>query len=64
MLESNELKKMDTKSLNMKLGTLKSELFTMQINKSTSGIEKTHLYKNLKKDIARVLTAINAIKGR
>jgi len=41
---------------------LKTQLFNLKFNKFTSGVEKPHKIKALKKEIARILTKQNATK--
>ncbi len=41
---------------------LKTQLFNLKFNKHTSGIEKPHKIKAIKKEIARMLTKANAAK--
>lgn len=59
MLDISELNKMDGADLNSKLSELRRNLFEMNLQKVTTTVEKPHLMKELKKDIARVLTALN-----
>lgn len=53
---------MDVKSIDLKLASVRKELFNLRIQKGTSGVEKPHLFKTLKKDIARLLT-VRKLKG-
>ncbi len=62
MLNSSEISKLSAKELTEKVATLKSELFNSKFNKFTTGTAKPHVVKQLKKDIARLLTAKNAKK--
>ena len=62
MLKSSEISKLSAKELTEKVTSLKVELFNKKFNKFTTGIEKSHTVKDLKKDIARLLTAKNAKK--
>lgn len=62
MLKSSEISKLSEKELTEKVATLKTELFNQKFNKFTTGTEKPHTVKVLKKDIARLLTALNAKK--
>lgn len=59
MLEMKELNKMSTSDLEKKLAGVKKELFDLNLQKNTSSVEKTHQFKALKKDIARLLTSLN-----
>jgi large subunit ribosomal protein L29 len=60
MLKTSEISKLSVKEINEKVASLKSELFNKKFNKFTTGTEKSHLVKELKKDIARLLTVKNA----
>lgn len=60
MLKMNEVASWENKAIDKKVEELRVELFNMNMQKSTSGIEKPHLIKEIKKDIARLLTAKNA----
>ena len=62
MLKTDEILKLSKKEINEKVISLKSELFTNKFTKFTTGTEKPHVAKDLKKDIARLLTAKNATK--
>lgn len=60
MLKISEISKLSAKELNGKVESLKSELFNQKFNKFTTGSDKPHVVKELKKDIARLLTFKNA----
>ena len=62
MLKTSDISKLSAKELTEKVGILKTELFNKKFNKFTTGNDKPHLVKELKKDIARLLTQKNAIK--
>ena len=62
MLDINELKGMDSKSLASKITELRGKIFGLKLQKVTSGLEKPHQLKDLKRDVARCLTALNAGK--
>jgi large subunit ribosomal protein L29 len=62
MLKSSEISKLSAKELTEKVAALKTELFNKKFNKFTTGTEKPHVVKQLKKDIARLLTQKNAKK--
>lgn len=63
MLKMSEVNKMDTASINVKVSELRKELFDLKLQKSTTNVEKPHLLKTIKKDIARLLTAANNKAG-
>lgn len=56
MLTNDDIKKMDDKALDRKVAELRLDVFQMKMQKTTSGIEKPHLIKEAKKNIARLLT--------
>jgi large subunit ribosomal protein L29 len=62
MLKTSEISKLSAKELTEKVATLKAELFTNRFTKFTTGSDKPHVVKQLKKDIARLLTVKNANK--
>jgi large subunit ribosomal protein L29 len=64
MLKTSEISKLSEKDLKTKVATLKAELFTNKFTKFTTGTEKPHVVKEVKKDIARLLTALNAKKTK
>jgi large subunit ribosomal protein L29 len=59
MLELSEIKDWSDSQIENKVSELRKELFTYKMQKTTTGLEKTHLLKDLKKDIARLLTVKN-----
>lgn len=62
MLKTADISKLSAKELNEKVATLKAELFNNKFTKFTTGSDKPHVVKQLKKDIARLLTFKNAKK--
>ncbi len=62
MLKTSDISKLSDKELTEKVTSLKSELFNNKFNKFTTGTDKPHMVKQLKKDIARLLTFKNAPK--
>lgn len=64
MLETSEISKLSAKQINEKVIALKSELFNNRFTKFTTGSDKPHAVKGLKKDIARLLTVKNAKKTK
>jgi large subunit ribosomal protein L29 len=63
MLKMSEINKMDTASINAKVNELRKELFDLKLQKSTTNVEKPHLLKTIKKDIARLYTSANNKAG-
>lgn len=62
MLKTSEISKLSVKEITEKVASLKSELFNTKFNKFTTGSEKPHTVKLLKKNIARLLTQKSAKK--
>jgi len=52
-----DVKALDEKQLDSKVSELRRELFELRMQKSTAGVEKPHRFREIKKDIARLLTA-------
>jgi len=63
MLKNDEIKKMDDAALERKVSDVRVELWAHKMQMSTSGIEKPHLIKVAKKNIARLLTEKNSRKA-
>jgi large subunit ribosomal protein L29 len=59
MLKMNEITKLDASAINQKISEIRKELFDLRLQKNTTSVEKSHLLVNLKRDIARLLTALN-----
>lgn len=59
MLKISEIEKLDNTAINQKISDLRKELFDMRLQKNTSSIEKSHVLKQNKRDIARLLTVLN-----
>jgi large subunit ribosomal protein L29 len=64
MLKMSEVNKMDESSINAKVSELRRELFDLKLQKSTTSVEKPHMLKIIKKDIARLLTVANSKAGK
>ncbi len=54
-MKQKELKGFSREELHEKLSELNKQLMELQF-KRRSGVEKPHLFKQIKKDIARILT--------
>jgi large subunit ribosomal protein L29 len=59
-LKFEEVKGWDAKQIDAKVEEIKTELFNMRMQKVASGVEKPHLLKIGKKNIAKLLTAKKA----
>ena len=63
MLKAEEIKKLDDAALDRKVSDVRVELWGYKMQMGTSGIEKPHLIKVAKKNIARLLTEKNSRKA-
>ena len=57
MMKFTEAKGLDSKAIDAKVSEMRREIFTLKMEKATSGLEKPHKLKVLKKNIARLMTA-------
>lgn len=57
-MKASEVNSMPVDELNAKLGDLKEELFTLRFQLAANQLENTARIKAVKKDIARVKTAL------
>lgn len=56
----NTIKEKSKGELNKLYNELKDELFRLQLKKASNQLEKTHRFKEIKKEIARILTVQRA----
>lgn len=61
-MKANELLKLNTTELETKIANFKKELFDLRFQAAVGQLENTAKIKNVKKDIARMKTIINARK--
>ncbi len=61
-MKYSELKELDTAELLKKSKDLRNEIFALRLRKSGEKLEDTMMIKKLKKDLARILTAVNEVK--
>ena len=59
-MKASEVNNMPVDELNVKLGDLKEELFALRFQLAANQLENTARIKAVKKDIARVKTALRA----
>ena len=64
MLKISEISKLDSKAITQKVSELRRELFDMKLKKATTNIEKTHLLRENKRDIARLLTVLRTKESK
>lgn len=62
MLKMTEIKSWDSKLINTKIEEFRSELVQIKMQKVTSGIEKPHRLKEIRSDIARLMTVLSSKK--
>ena len=58
-MKATELNKMTSAELTSKLRELKSELFKLRFQNEINQLDNPHRIADVKKDIARVMTALN-----
>lgn len=59
MLKVTDIKTMTADERTLKIKALRKELFDVKLEKATTSVEKPHREKQIKKDIARILTVAN-----
>ncbi len=64
MLKMTEIQKLDSQAILQKVSELRKELFDLKLQKNTTSIEKPHLLTEIKRDIARLLTALNSKESK
>ena len=65
MLKTEELRQLNLDELAEKAGDLKKEFFNLRLSAKTGKLEKNHRIREIKQDIARVLSIQNELrKGR
>ena len=63
MIKYSEATAMNEKDLRSKVAALKNDMFTAKFAKHTVGVASAQNVRNIKKDIARLLTAMNSKKN-
>ncbi|HCR11857.1 50S ribosomal protein L29 [Solidesulfovibrio sp.] len=61
-MKTAELRDLDAEGLAKKLGESREELFKLRFQHATAQLEKTHRLREVRKDIARILTVQNETK--
>ena len=61
-MKASDVRKMDTAALNKKLAELKEELFNLRFQHAINQLDNPGRINVVKKDIARVKTALRAIE--
>jgi len=57
-MKAKDLRELSREELIAKLNELKEELFNLRMLKSVGRLEQPHRFKQIKKDIARILTIL------
>lgn len=58
-MQYSDIKEMSTKDIEAKIAENKKELLNLRFQLATGNLEDTAQIKNLKKDIARLMTSLN-----
>jgi large subunit ribosomal protein L29 len=61
-MKTAELRDLDVEALGKKLGESREELFKLRFQHATAQLEKTHRLREVRKDIARIMTVQNEKK--
>ena len=61
-MKTAELRELDADALAAKLSETREELFKLRFQHATAQLEKTHRLREVRKDIARIITVQNEIK--
>lgn len=64
MLKMSEVNKMDASAIKGQVSELRKKLFELKLQKVTTSVEKSHELKSVRKDIARLLTALNSKESK
>ena len=62
-MKMSEIKELSDLELTKKFRELGEELLQLQVRKQTGQVEKPHLIKSLRRDLAKILTAISSLKA-
>jgi large subunit ribosomal protein L29 len=57
VINFKDIKDLDAAAIDAKVSDAKRQIFQLKMEKATSGLEKPHTLKVLKKNIAKLLTA-------
>ena len=63
-MKMEEVNKLDKVNMAKKIDELKAQVFEMRFQKQTSGITQPHLLRSMRKDIARLSTALNQLQDK
>ena len=60
----SEVNKLDASAIKGQVSELRKKLFELKLQKVTTSVEKSHELKSERKDIARLLTALNSKESK
>jgi large subunit ribosomal protein L29 len=63
-MKMSEIKELSDNELNKKFRELGEELLQHQVRKQTGQVEKPHLIKSIRRDRAKILTALSTAKAK
>lgn len=63
-MKMSEIKELSDSELNKKYRELGEELLQLQVRKQTGQVEKPHLIKSIRRDRAKILTALSTAKAK
>ena len=63
-MKMSEIKELSDSELNKKFRELGEELLQLQVRKQTGQVEKPHLIKSIRRDRAKILTALSTVKAK
>jgi large subunit ribosomal protein L29 len=61
-MTSKEIRELSPAEIDKKIRELRDELLRLRLKKNTGQVEKPHMFRVLRKDIARLLTILNEKK--
>lgn len=62
-LDANQIRELSPKEIGKKLRDVRHELLELRLKKKTGQLEKSHLLKDLRRDIARLETILSSSKS-
>jgi large subunit ribosomal protein L29 len=62
-LDANQIRELSPKEIGKKLRDVRHELLDLRLKKKTGQLEKSHLLKDLRRDIARLETILSSSKS-
>jgi large subunit ribosomal protein L29 len=62
-MKASEIRELTAAELNQKLADTQKELFNLRVQQTSGQLEKPSRIRELRRDVARILTVINAKKA-